>query len=299
MPAPETFLLSVARRHMATDFELEVVVEPSNRRAAESVLAEAHSTIAALEDELSEFREESVVARLNRSPVGEWIEAGRDSLALLSLSRGLSERTGGAFDPFSKSEGPATFADLEIDAAGGRVRRLREGVRIGFGAIGKGYALDRVRELLERQGFVDYRLGCGGSSWIFGGFSATGDAWEISWAWDRDVDGDLVGQRYRLRAGRPAAIGVSGTLEQGNHFLRGGKRVEDRVKSAFWCGLSAAEADACSTALLVGAAEEGEDFLTRLRDDVVRPCFAYVDNEGTMVYNRDFETHFLREGRIG
>lgn len=299
MVSMERSLLSVARRHMATDFELEVVIDPGTRRIAEAVVDEAHALVAAIEAELSEFRDGSPVARLNRSAPGEWTDGGSELLRVLELARSFASRTGGAFDPFAKSEGKAGFEDLEVDRARSRLRRLRPGVRIGFGAIGKGYALDRVRELLEREGFTDYRLGCGGSSWVFGGFSPSGEPWEIAWAWERDADGDLAGQRYRLRGGKPVAIGVSGTLEQGNHFLRAGRPVEARVRSAFYCGLSAAEADACSTALLVGASEEGEGFLTRLEDGVRRPCLAYVDLEGSMVYNRDFETHFLREGRIG
>ena len=142
------------------------------------------------------------------------------------------------------------------------------------------------------------RLGAGGSSWIFRGFAADDEPWEIAWAWSRDADGDWIGQTYRLPGGRPIAVGVSGTVEKGQHFLSEGAPLRVNLRSAFCSAASAAEADALSTALMVGASGEGEKFLTKISDGGIHVRgLAYVDLGNHMIYNQTFYTLFLREGR--
>lgn len=296
---PARALLSIAKRHMATDFVLEVVVDPAQARIGESVLTECHALLDAIEDSLSEYRERTPIYRLNRAPAGEWVDCDAAVVEALDLSREFSERAPGTFTPFARSPYAATFADLELDREGGRVRRNNEAILVGFGAVGKGYALDRVAAVLDRQGFADYRLGAGGSSWVFRGFDANDAAWEVGWAWAKDADGDWVGQRYRLPGGKPIAIGVSGTVEKGEHFLWQGAPLRVNIQSAFCAANSAAEADALSTAVMVGATREGEGFLTKLPGSGIHPlALAYVDLENQMIYNQVFDTQFLREGRI-
>ena len=283
---------------MATDFELEVVVDPARARVAESVLAEAHRLLDAIEESLSEFREGALVHRLNRASPSEWIPLDAFLAEALALSRRYAKETDSAFTPFARSAYAADFDDLEIDAAGKRVRRSRADLLVGFGAIGKGYALDRVAALLDREGYSDFRLGAGGSSWVFRGWNANDRPWEVAWGWAKDADGDFIGQAYALPGGKPIAIGVSGIVEKGQHFLWQGAPLRMSVQSAFCSASSAAEADAISTALMVGASREGEGFLTRIPDEGIhRRCLAYVDLEGRMIYNQGFNTHFLREGR--
>ena len=300
MPAhgPEKSLLSIAKRHMATDFELEVVLDARHARIGESVLSEAHALLESIEESLSEYRESSLVYRLNHSRAGEWIPLDVSFSEILELSRGYFQETGGAFSPFARSPFSASFDDLEIDRAAKRIRRKRGDLFVGFGAVGKGYALYRVAGLLDRQGFTDYRLSAGGSSWVFRGFQADDRPWEIAWAWSQDADGDWQGQAYVLPRGRPVAIGVSGTAEKGQHFLWQGAPLRTKIQSAFCSAGSAAEADAISTALLVGASREGEKFLTNFPNRGIHiRCLAYVDLENQLIYNQTFDTLFLREGR--
>lgn len=286
----ERSLLTVSQKHMATDFHFEVVVDGRTLRAGDSVLLEAHAAVSAIEDELSEFRDSSPVSRVNRSGVGEWIELPNHFRSLLREALRLQRESAGYFTPFAKSDGEFGPADLEIEDA--RIRKRADGLRISFGAIGKGYALDQVRLLLERHGFFDYRLNCGGSSWILRGANADTAPWDIHWAWDRDEDGDYRGQSLSLRADESLAIGVSGVLEQGNHFRYRGSPVPAGILSGFYSGRSAAEADALSTALFVGASFEGAEILTKLGSVLRDPSLAYVDKAGQIVYNRCFEKRF-------
>lgn len=81
--------------------------------------------------------------------------------------------------------------------------------------------------------------------------------------------------------------------------MSAGKVLQVSLMSTFCAMRSAAEADAFSTALMVGASREGEGFLTKLPNSSLRDLsLAYVDLENQMVYNKAFETFFLKEGRV-
>ncbi len=286
----ESSLLTVSKRHMATDFHFEVVVPPGRMRAADSVLEEAHDWVESVEAEISEFRETSPVRLFNRSLPGAWIDCPTHFEALLNIAQRMEVESSGYYSPFSKSKGCLSFDDLEREGA--RIRKRNPEMQLGFGAIGKGYAIDGVRTLIEREGFTDYRLNCGGSSWILRGANANGLPWELSWAWDRDEDGDWIGQEFALRPDESIAIGVSGIVEQGNHFRFRGQAVPEGVRSGFYAGRSAAEADALSTALVVGAAIEGAGILTKISNPIRNPSLAYVDLTNQIVYNRGFDIRF-------
>ncbi|MBC7386147.1 MAG: FAD:protein FMN transferase [Cryobacterium sp.] len=290
---PERYLLSVVKSHMATDFQLEVVVDDETLGIGDSVLIEAHQLVSEIEDEITEYREISPVWEINNSPVMTWIAASEHLLFLLRVSERLQRDSAGYFNPFSKSVGAAHFSDLEVDEKGKRIRSKNENLRLGFGAIGKGYALDAVRPIFDRQGLNHYRLSSGGSSWIFSGLDPNLQAWKIGWSWRRDDDGDYAGRLLRVPQGESIAIGVSGILEQGNHFLHQGKPIEKPIQSSFYAGRSAAEADAFSTALFVGAGIEGEGILTKLESALRIPALAFVDLEEQMIYNRSFSQRFL------
>jgi thiamine biosynthesis lipoprotein len=290
----ELHLLSLTRKKMATDFQFEVVVERARVAAAESTLHEAFDVVESIESAITEFREDSPVARLNRSQ-GEWIDCPQALIDLIRMSLRTMQETQGYFDPFAKTppgvERGRDGSELEVDLEARRIRRHAE-IHLGFGAIGKGYALDAVSALLERNGESDFRLNCGGSSWVFSGLDPLGEAWKIGWAWEKDAEGDYVGKTFSLPKGKSLSIGISGTLEKGAHLLHQGVSRSTRVLSALYSGRSAAESDAFSTALFVGAGIEGEGILTRLGSALRNPAMAYVDLEGEIVYNRNFENVF-------
>jgi FAD:protein FMN transferase len=150
----------VIRRHrfraMGTDVEL------FGARAAFYLVEQEFERLEAI---LSRFRPESELSRLNA--VG-WIDASPVLLEVTALALAARENTGGRFDPtiynavvaagYDRSfelldphPGPAAACggDVTID---GTVIRLGAGVRLDFGGIGKGYAVDRAAALLGAHG---------------------------------------------------------------------------------------------------------------------------------------------------
>jgi FAD:protein FMN transferase len=143
---------------MATVFEV-YTLHPDGRYAAQAAQA-AFELVDRLERELSRFKPNSDVTRINHLAAGDSTPVTASTLECLLIARHVFDLTGGAFD-VSIGTGLPT---LEIDVENVRVRAERAGVRIDLGGIGKGYAVDLMAELLEDWG-LDLAL-------VHGGFSS-------------------------------------------------------------------------------------------------------------------------------
>lgn len=239
--------IRVHRPAMACRFEVTLPPEDAHRvDAARAALDE----VDAIEAALTVVRETSEVSRVNRE-AGEGPVAVSSSLfLLLGLCRELHAATGGAFDPTSTplSRSRTGMERVELDPAARSVRFAAPGVELNFGAIDKGWALDRIAASLRIRGAFRALLTAGGSSHRGWG----GEAWELALR----PGGEELG-RLRLR---DAALGTSAAGEQ--HFEAGGRRYghvldprtgwpAEGVRSVSVVAAEAAVADALATAFLV------------------------------------------------
>jgi len=280
-------LVKLSQNHMATTFDLSVSCEDARAKLAERLLADAHARVADLEDELSEFRPHSSVGRLNASRAGDRVPVSKECVELLERAERVFARTDGAFDPTFRSGYRARDLreKLEWSASDRWIAKKDERVKLGFGAIGKGFAIDGVRELLEREGFHDYRLIAGGSSLFLSGLESPGRPWRIGWSWKKDARGSYFGQEFFHRDGKPVAIGISGSLEQGEHIAHSTRE----LISTWVSGSSATEADALSTALYVLGWEAGYE---KIADPLARLAIAAITRDETPYWNGHFQKNF-------
>jgi thiamine biosynthesis lipoprotein len=156
-------------RGMGTDIELLLDAEPGAR--AVGALDRAEAEFERLEQVMSRFRDDSELSRLNRD--GMITGASPDLVRIVRLALEARETTAGRFDPtvhdaVVTAGYDRSFDDLAPDAiesavaerprCGGRVLitgltiELQPGFRLDLGGIGKGYAADRVAELLAVAG---------------------------------------------------------------------------------------------------------------------------------------------------
>jgi FAD:protein FMN transferase len=153
-----------ALRAMGTEIELFVAAE-----SATDAFAAAEAEFERLESLLSRFRPSSELSILNSRGT---IEAGPELLRVVELALTAREVTRGRFDPTvhdavvaagydrtfdcvprddAGEPGPAVPAGGDVRVDGARID-LAHGVRLDLGGIGKGYAAERVAELLAFAG---------------------------------------------------------------------------------------------------------------------------------------------------
>lgn len=271
---------------MACRFEITLASEDA---AWLPIVREALDGVDRLEDELSVFRGTSAVCCINREASAGAVAASPELVSLLQHCDDLRRATGGAFDvtstPLSRCWGFLLRAGrlpspIEIDAAraavGGEGIRLdreamtvrfdRPGIEINLGAIGKGYALDRVAAVMRRSGVTRALLSAGRSSLL-----AIAGAWNVEIVSPRR---DRPLARVQLR---DAALGTSGAGEQYVEIdgVRYGHVIDPRtgwpargIVSASVMASSAAVADALSTAFLIGGIELAERYCAAHADVV-------------------------------
>jgi FAD:protein FMN transferase len=278
--------LRLSQNHMATTFDFVLSLESSQEVFGHEVLTQCHRLVTQLESELSEFIADSPVARLNAAPVGHPVRLTESGFELLEQSFHLKELTQGSFDCTAKSPTEA-LGGLAWDSSQRCVWRTQAECHLGFGAIGKGYALDQVRTLVEQAGFQNYWLNAGGSSLILSGWAHPESPWRWGWSWQKDETGDPLGLVLQHDSGIPMAIGVSGLHEQGNHLLdpRQGTRAT-HAKSALVGEQRATYADALSTALFVAGWDEGRK---NLASSELTPALGFIDETQVPWWNGTFQ----------
>lgn len=140
---------------MATRFD--VILRGDDEQHLEAVAVAVCEEIQRLDAQLSRFDKRSEIARLNREAVVKFVRVDRELFALLERCEQAREMSDGYFDV-------TQCAALQLDADRRAVHLTRADAVIDLGAIGKGYALDRGREILQRYGVTSGVLQGGTSS---------------------------------------------------------------------------------------------------------------------------------------
>jgi len=236
---------------MATVFEVHCVHD--DERYAGQAAQAAFEVVDRLERELSRFVANSDVARINSLAAGEAARVSSSTIECLEIARRLYDLTGGAFD-VSIGSGLDRLDFLPDEFA---VRAGAESVQLDLGGIGKGYAVDRMAEVLE-EWEVPRAL-------VHGGFSSVlaleappdRDGWPLTLsAPGPGDDGGLA----RVSACQ-VAFSASGT-RKGDHIRdpRTGLAVQDRAAFVSLpraaAGSPAAVAEGLSTAFMIMPVEE-------------------------------------------
>lgn len=182
MNRPELFVQS--RNAMGTVFTIYLYTQ-DEEQAGISFEA-AFEEIERLEETLSNYRASSEISRINRLAASGAVTTDPEVFALLEKSLEFSRQTDGAFDVtvgslmrawgFFRGQGryPTNqelcwsrenvgWEKVHLDPATRTVRFATPGLELDLGAIGKGYAVDRVVKVL-REGGAEAALVDAGSS---------------------------------------------------------------------------------------------------------------------------------------
>lgn len=242
---------------MATVFEIRCVhADPGYARQAAQ---EAFLLVDRLEQDQSRFVANSDVSRINHLSVGQATRVSPSTMECLEIARRMYDRTGGAFD-ISVGSG---FDGLDFVSEDFTVLARAGGVVLDLGGIAKGYAVDRVAELLEEWEISQALIHGGWSSVLALEPPPEGDGWPLTLSAPEPGE-----QRVFARiSARQKAMSASGTRKR-DHILdpRTGRPVRNR---AVWVavdggeeghpGSRAAFAETLSTAFMILPPEEVAD----------------------------------------
>jgi thiamine biosynthesis lipoprotein len=266
--------LRVHRNAMACRFEVTL---SRDHEAYQAAAGEALNEADRIEAMLSVFHDDTEVSRLNRLAPSSPVAVGPELFALIERCVRLHAVTDGAFDitstplsrcwGFLKRDGQVPdegaliaarqlvgLARVQLNRGRREVRFEREGVELNFGAIGKGYAVDRMAFRLRGAGVREALVSAGDSS-VFALGGPNG-------GWLVDVRSPLMAsERIARIALRRGALGTSCAGEQGA-VADGtccGRVIDPRtgypaagILSSSVITREAAAADALSTAFLIG-----------------------------------------------
>jgi thiamine biosynthesis lipoprotein len=276
---------------MATRWQLTLPDRPDAAAAARDCFA----LLERLDGELSEWQEGSPLTAVNRAAGVAPVAVPDDLYDLLERSVELGRATDGAFDvtwaalwgtwdfrapvprlpdreEIAARVALVDYRRLVLDPAARTAFLPEAGMKAGLGAIGKGYALDRVAAELERRGFHDFLLVGGGQVLARG---RHGDrAWRVGL---RDPRGGPEELFARIELGDGS---LSTSADNESFFVIDGVRyhhvLDPRtgwpargLRSATVLHPEGTVADALSTAVLVLGAERGLEVARRLGAEAV------------------------------
>ena len=288
---------------MGTSYTIKVVggEQEGLRDGVDVTLARANALF-------STYDPDSEISRFNAHRSTQPFEVSGEFAALALRALQLAEATGGAFDPtvsplvdlygFGPTERRVPD-DAEIEAARARVgygkldafdegvlRKASADLEIDFSAIAKGWAVDRVADLLVERGATGFMVEIGGEVRCRG-TKTGGVPWAIGIEGPGGVEVAGVVEVVELRDVAMATSGgyrnfIASGGESIHHILdpRTGRNAPSGVVSVSVRAPTCAVADALATAFMVVGPDEAERVLERLGDPRIGCLFLLADDSG-------------------
>ena len=259
------------------------------------------AAVDAVDNQMSTWKPDSDLMRLNRAPVGEWVKVPPDRACVLGLGLAIGRASAGAFDigmgdavsawgfgpePADPQAiraamaAPRPLAHEVLELEGSMVRKTGP-IPLDLNGIAKGHGVDRLAEVLRNHGIQAGLVGIDGEMRALG-LRPDGRPWAIAIeAPDHDRRAP-----HSILSLQDAAVATSGDYRhwvnvQGrrlSHTMdpRRGAPLQAPPASVTVIAPTCAEADAWATALMVSgakaganlAAKAGLDALLLLRDNV-------------------------------
>lgn len=296
---------------MGSAFDLTLVA--TNQLEADHLFKQAIAEIDRIERLISSWDQASETSQVNQMAGKEAVKVTKELYDLVFRAKAIAHLTNGAFDPtyasvdkiwtfdgrdieqpkaeiISASVAKIGFDKIVLDPLESSLYLPLQGMKIGFGAIGKGYAADRVKSLLQNKGVTAGIVNASGdmSAW---GMQPNGKPWQVG----------LVNPKNKNKVFawfpiKDQAVVTSGDYEK--FVLIDGKRHGHIInpKTGFpsqgviSCTVFAPKAelaDALSTALFVMGIETGIDFINQL--DQVEAIM--IDDAGKVYTSKNIQTN--------
>ncbi len=299
---------AVKRTRFLMGTVVEIQVRDADEEKAQNAIQKAFDEMSRVDDQFSSYDKEGPVWKINHSGESKF-NVSNEIYDMFAASDSLWKLSGGAMDVSLESlteawgfsgSSPAIPADSSIAAAlqkagFGNVHLLGEGiisrdknVMFNFGAIAKGYAVDRAVKVLKDNGIHDALVNAGGE------IRAVGDEWLVGIQHPR-FHNRLVGT-LKLNG---KSVATSGDYEQ--YFEVDGKRYCHIMNPATGAPASGCRsvtviagsdmiADGLSTAVFVLGPEKGLSLIGKLPGIEAM----VIDSTGKTSVSSGFNNYLLR-----
>ncbi|MDW3193402.1 MAG: FAD:protein FMN transferase [Cytophagales bacterium] len=287
---------SLAQPHLAKKQLLlmgsafELIATDKEEATAWEAIAAAEKEIRRIEAMISSWQEDSYTSDINRKAGIESVPVPKEMFRLISRAQKVSDLTQGAFSlafgsvyhlyDFKKEAVTlpsdslidvhvplADYQNITLNSDNQTIMLRLKGMKIGFGAIGKGYAADRAKTIMLERGIQSGCINAGGDLTTWGS-RPDGSNWVIGISDPKDQE-EIVAYLPT----KNKAIVTSGDYEK--YFLYKGERyshiVDPRtcrpvreISSATIICPSAELADALATAVCVLGKKDGLALVNKL-----------------------------------
>ncbi len=286
---------------MGTRYSARFVV-PEQAQVPEVVAALA-TAVTAVDAQMSNWKPDSDLSRLNRAARGDWVPVSANLAFVLAQAIRIGHESGNAFnigvgdivdawgfgpsaaehpqDPLAAQCTRLPVDELlEIDVPGLRVRK-HASVALDLCGIAKGFGVDELARVLDQRNIGSWLVGIDGEMRARG-CKADGSAWAIALEAPEDDRRAAMGV---IELG-DAAIATSGDYRHWTgvdglritHTMdpRTGAPLQTALASVTVIAAACADADAYATAMMVLGPEAGADLARQLSLDAL-----FVVREGT------------------
>jgi thiamine biosynthesis lipoprotein len=305
-PAPDpTPLRLVEKAAPSMGSELRLKAWTSDEKGALAAFDVVFKEFERLEALMSNWREGSEIQQVNAAAGKHPVPVGPEIRGILRTSRQISEWTEGKFDvtwgamsglwkfDYQNKDGSVPdpkeisrrrklidYRELEVNEVAGTVFLRRAGMVAHLGGIGKGYAVDKGRDILRGRGFQDFMIQFGGDMYVSG---KSGDRpWKLGIQDPRGA-ADRIFASVQLS---DSTFSTSGDYER--FFIKDGRRYHhildpatgepaQGTRSVTIMAGSATIADGLSTGVFILGPEKGMALIERLPD--VEGVIVGADNQ--------------------
>ena len=272
-------ILNISGSKMGTTYQITVIAD---QLPPEDLEQQIEQLLSKVDNSMSTYKKDSEISQFNRLSAGKTMTISQEFAEVVKISQKVWQLSNGAFDPtigplvdlwgFGPGERhdsipsskiiALTKAKIGFDSVVLKEQTLSKtkAVELDLSAVAKGYAVDRVADLLEMLALPDYLVEIGGEIRV-SGLNADSVAWRIA-----VEQPQLFAEVDRVLSITDIAVATSGDYR--NYFEKDGVRyshtinpntgmpVNHNLASVTVFAGSCAEADAWATAFSVIGAEQ-------------------------------------------
>ena len=273
----ENFVTVLSHGAMATIYELHIIHEDRNYLAQAAL--EAFNELDQIEQDLSRFIESSDVSRINNLRTGESLVVNPHTFSCLKTAIEFYFATNKIFNVGlgqeinlikkgankQETDNNGHLEDLELNEKDFSIQLRGELIDIDLGGIGKGYAIDKIKNLLVDWDLDRAMIQGGRSTVLTINAPDNLDGWPVSISYPAPPYDQL--DTLNLKE---SALSSSG-LQKGSHIIDPRTRSAVKNNKATWVvAPSAIVSDILSTTFMILTREEIEDFCN------LRPEISYI-----------------------